>query len=275
MLITLATILAVGWLLFLAAWGWHYQVPTLETRLAIDPDELSAARGERFARATVGLLNALHGPAHAEGWPTLQQLPETLTPRLANVLAPLGVHHVPALAVPRWTVFDRYFRWAGVDGMTNPYGLEVLMNSRVLPVERPALAAHEYAHLAGFADESDASVVAWLACRDGGANLQYSAALAVLPHLLQGLPREVRRRVTEELGDGPRQDLQAIAARLSEQRPLVQAFAWQTYDRFLKANRVGEGVARYDAVARVLIAVGDPVTGRLRRLPSAWPSSRR
>jgi hypothetical protein len=37
---------------------------------------------------------------------------------------------------------------------------------------------------------------------------------------------------------------------------------------------VSEGVARYDAVARVLIGAADPATGTLRRLPSPWPPSR-
>ena len=164
---------------------------------------------------------------------------------------------------------------AGIDGMTNPFGLEVLLNSRVLPMELPALAAHEYAHLAGFADEADASVVAWLACQGGSPALRYSSALAVLPHLLTGLPRETQRAVIEGArGRGRVADLRAIAARLAEQRPWVHAFAWQTYDRFLRANRVSEGVARYDAVARVLIGAADPATGTLRRSPPPWPPSR-
>ena len=80
-------------------------------------------------------------------------------------------------------MLDWYFRTGGIDGMTNPFGLEVLLNSRVLPVELPALVAHEYAHLAGFADEADASVVAWLACQGGiaGASLQQRARRVAAP----------------------------------------------------------------------------------------------
>ncbi|MGI8671656.1 MAG: DUF3810 family protein [Luteitalea sp.] len=262
---------ALAWLVFLAAWGWHYQVPTLETRLMIAPAALTPQTGTRFAAMTVRALNRDHAAAHAAGWPTRAAMPIVLAPHLARVLPALGVSWTPAWPVPRETLIDPYFRWAGIDGMTNPFGLDVVLNSRALPIEVPALTAHEYAHLAGFADESDASVVAWLACRDGGPPLRYSAALAVLPHLVAGLPGPLRRSVLDGLDEGPRADLRAIAARLDEQQPWVHALAWQTYDRFLKANRVGEGVARYDAVARVLIAAADPVTGRLRRVPSQWP----
>jgi hypothetical protein len=270
--VALAGVAALLWLLFLALWGWHYQVPTLESRLSLTPADLSAARGEAFARATVRQINQLHGDAHASGWPTRAELPAIIGPRLAAVLPALGVTHVPVLPVPRQTMLDGYFRAAGIDGMTNPFGLEILLNSRVLPVELPALVAHEYAHLAGFADESDASVVAWLACQSGKPALRYSGALAVLPHVLAGLPRDRQRDVIKELADGPRQDLTAIRRRLSEQRPWVHAVAWQSYDRFLRANRVSEGVARYDAVARVLIGAADPVSGSLLRRPQSWPS---
>ena len=273
-IIAVAVLAAALWLLFLVLWGWHYQVPTLEARFGLTPADVSAEHGEVFARATVAELNAGYAAAHATPWPTRTQIASVLAPRLAHILPTVGVAWIPRLPTPRRTMLDWYFRTGGIDGMTNPFGLEILLNSRVLPVELPALAAHEYAHLAGFADEADASVVAWLACQSGPVALRYSGALAVLPHLLTGLPRVSQRSVIDGLADGPRADLHAIAARLADQRPWVHAFAWQTYDRFLRANRVMEGVARYDAVARVLIAVGDPVTGTLRRSPPAWPPSR-
>ena len=270
----IAVTAAVLWLSFLALWGWHYQVPTIETRLSLRPADFGTAHGEAFARATVAQLNALHREAHATAWPSRDDLPANLAPRLARVLPNLGVQRPPALPPPRRTMLDWYFRAAGIDGMTNPFGLEVLMNSKVLPMELPALAAHEYAHLAGFADEADASVVAWLACQGGSPALRYSSALAVLPHLLTGLPRTTQKDVIAGLAAGPIADLRAIAARLADQKPWVHAFAWQTYDRFLRANRVSEGVARYDAVARVLIGAADPTTGTLRRWPPPWPPSR-
>ena len=48
--------------------------------------------------------------------------------------------------------------------MTVPVFLEVILNPDLLPVEKPFVLAHEWAHLAGYADESEANFVAWLAC---------------------------------------------------------------------------------------------------------------
>lgn len=270
-MVSLVFVTSVGWLTFLMAWGWHYQVPTLEARLHITADELTFVRGAALVQATVAQLDATHAEAHAAGWPEAGALATVVGPALGPALRDVGVAWTPTWPRPKRSALDWYFRAAGIDGMTNPFGLDVILNSRVLPFERPALLAHEYAHLAGLADESDASVVAWMACQRGSAGLRYSSALAVLPHLLTGLASDERRRLLQSLGEGPRRDLRAIAARLDEQRPWIHALAWQTYDRFLKANRVREGVARYDAVARVLVAVGDPATGRLRRAPQPWP----
>ena len=152
-------------------------------------------RGEAFARATVTQLNAWHTTRTRPPGRRVPTCRQSWRHDWRVSCRTLGVPTMPALPAPRRTMLDWYFRAGGIDGMTNPFGLEVLLNSRVLPVELPALAAHEYAHLAGFADEADASVVAWLACQGGSPALRYSSALAVLPHLLTGLPRETQRAV--------------------------------------------------------------------------------
>ena len=46
--------------------------------------------------------------------------------------------------------------------MTDPFLLETLLAPDLLDVERPFVIAHEWAHLAGYADESEANFVAWL-----------------------------------------------------------------------------------------------------------------
>src|SRR4030095_2552504 len=60
------------------------------------------------------------------------------------------------------TIYGPYFRWTSVDGMVNPFALEVMGNPDLLPLERPFVAAHEWAHLAGYADESEANFIGWV-----------------------------------------------------------------------------------------------------------------
>ena len=58
--------------------------------------------------------------------------------------------------------------------MVNPFGLEVIANPDLLPFERPFVAAHEWGHLAGYADEAEANFVGWLTCVRASPSQQYS-----------------------------------------------------------------------------------------------------
>ena len=147
-----------------------------------------------------------------------------------------------------------YFRRAGVDGMVNPFGLEVIANPDLLPFERPFVAAHEWSHLAGYAQESDANFVGWLTCIHGDAPSQYSGWLFLYGELLSGLDRDARGRVSATLDPGPRGDLEAIAQRVrSQARPAVVALGWGVYDQYLKANGVERGTRSYTDVVRLVL----------------------
>lgn len=273
----LACLAATAWLAFQMLWGWHYQAPTLEDRLGVPrrPGQSAvsvdgrAERARAVAAHAVVRLNALHGEAHARPWPSGDEARGAIEYVLRDVLRDLHVDWHPVFPLPRRSLVDRYFRWAGIDGMTNPFGLEVILNSRLLEVERPHVLAHEWAHVAGFADESDASFVAWMAGVRAGGQQEYAAWLGVVPHLWGALPAADRQARLAAIGEGPMADLRAIAARAAERSPAVQEMAWRVYDRFLKANRVAEGVARYDAVTRLILSAADERTGRLRA-PVSW-----
>ena len=72
--------------------------------------------------------------------------------------------------------------------MTDPYFLETLVQTALLPVERPMVIAHEWAHLAGYADEGEASFIGWLACVRASPPARYSAWLFLYGQTLSGLP---------------------------------------------------------------------------------------
>jgi hypothetical protein len=55
------------------------------------------------------------------------------------------------------------------------------------------------------------------------------------------------------LDAGPRQDLQAIDAVYRKSSPTVSQAARRTYDSYLKANRISEGIANYDAVLKLML----------------------
>src|SRR5262249_4783727 len=49
-------------------------------------------------------------------------------------------------------------------------------------------------------------------------------------------------------------DLEAIARRMEREKPVVRRAAFQMYDRYLKANRVDDGVASYSRALKIILS---------------------
>ena len=246
--------LAAGvYLAFLLIWGLNYRREPLTTKLDYEPQRVSEQALSVLAHDVVERLNALHSRAHAQPWPDLGELPKRLGPAFEEVQHTLGVRRTAVTGLPKQTLLTPYFKRAGVDGMINPFSLEVLVNATVLPFERPFVVAHEWAHLAGYANESEASFVGWLTCLSGGAPSRYSAWVFLFPHLLRHLGPEQQARLWQEMDTGPTADFRAVSERASQTVPVVRNNANRVYDRYLRANRVDEGIASYGIVVDLVL----------------------
>ena len=210
-----------------------------------------------LARQSVAELNQLHELNRGASWPSLAELPDVLTPAFEGAQHQLPGPQTAVTGRPKRSLLSFYFRRAAIDGMTDPFFLEILINHEVLPFERPFVVAHEWAHLAGYADESEANFVGWLTCLAGDAAARYSGWLFLTPYLFGDLPDGDRRATSASLETGPRRDLDAIASRLARSTPVVRRNARRVYDRFLKANRVADGVASYGAVVELALGARD------------------
>jgi hypothetical protein len=248
-------LLAVVYLWFFLAWGLNYQRVPLTAKLAFARSQVTEEALARLASRTVEQLDSLHGPAHqalatssAWGRPPLERA-------FADVQRLLLAHQAPRLAAPgrpKLSLLSLYFGRSGVDAMTNPLFLEVIVNQDLLPPERPFTLAHEWAHLAGYANEAEANFVGLLMCLRADDAARYSAWLALYFHVANALPEE-RRAGLLPLGEGPRADVRAIVARLERSSPAIRRAAARAYDRFLRANRVPGGIASYGAVLTLVL----------------------
>jgi Protein of unknown function (DUF3810) len=244
---------AVIYLLFLAVWGLNYRRVPMSERLVLDRDHASSQAILELGRMSVAQLNLLHQPAHAEGWRTSPWREHAMRNAYDSILARLAD---AAPAVPgrlKSSLVGPYFRWASVDGMMNPFGLEAIANPDLLPFEKPFVAAHEWAHLAGYADESEASFVGFLTCIHAAAPAAYSGWLFLYWQINSEVGSADRQHLALALQDGPRQDIAAVGERVRRgQIPLLRDAGWRVYDQFLKANRVEEGVRSYGLVLTLL-----------------------
>jgi len=249
-----AAIAAVLYIWFLGAWGLNYQRQPLREQLDFREDRITREALRALADRTVSALNALHSDAHATGWPELAATPAALDAAFVRAQHDLALSWTADAGRPKRTLFNFYFTRVSIDGMTGPFFLETLANDTLLPYERPATIAHEWSHLAGYADESEANFVGWLICMRGPAAIQYSGWLSLYGSIAGALTRSEREEIARALDEGPRGDLRAISDRIRRYAiPAASRAGYAMYDRFLKANRVEAGVRSYGEVLRLLL----------------------
>jgi hypothetical protein len=249
-----ATVAACFYLLFLVTWGLNYRRLPLVQKLELDAASITPRGAADLASTAVGEMNRLYPIAAAAGTRASSGVDTSLEQAFTETQRLLGASVPARPARPKHTLLNWYFRRAAIDGMTDPYFLETLVVTDLLQVERPIVIAHEWAHLAGYADEGEANFVGWLACLRASAHARYSAWLFLYSQTARGLPSSERSRIAAAIAGGPRSDLQAIAHRFQTQvNPTVSAAGWRVYDRYLKANRVERGAQSYADVVRLVL----------------------
>ena len=241
---------SVLYIAFVVLWGSNYRRVKLIDKLEIDAHGISQEGARSVAAASIERLNAIYGQAHFDS------MQSSLAGGFERAQRELGSVTTALPGRPKRTLLNPFFRWTGVNGMTDPFFLEILIDDSVLPIERPMVIAHEWGHLAGFADESEASFAGWLTCIHGSAADQYSAWLFIFEEMMPLVGDNARSELVRRLAPGPLEDLRAIAERRRRQvNPRASRLSSLVYDRYLKANRIPSGVANYGEVAGLLIGV--------------------
>ena len=248
---------AAAYLVFLAVWGLNYRREPVTTRLAYDPTAVTPAAVQRLAFVAVDRLNTLYAEAHAEGWVTGGGIDPALAGAFDHVAREIGARpRGIVVGRPKRSLLDWYFQRAGVAGMTDPIFLETLVASDVLPFERPHVVAHEWAHLAGLADEGEANVAGWLTCMRASTADQYSGWLFMYSEVAAELAGRDRATAAARLANGPRADLTAIRERTLRHVNLqLSSAGWRVYDSYLKANRIEAGTRSYSEVVQLALGL--------------------
>ena len=249
---TLACGAAVVYLAFLGAWGLNYRRVPMFEKVEFHPERVTREDSVHLGEWAVAELNSHYAAAHQAAFSL-----DSLRSAFAAAHSALGGR--PMLTGrPKSTLLGWYFHQASIAGMTDPFFLETLLAPDLLEVERPFVIAHEWAHLAGYADESEANFLAYLACRRGDEAARYSAGLVMIGYARPARP------LNQALDIGPRTDLYAIQARYARTSGTLRFAAREGYDKYLKANRVERGIESYDAVVQLILGTEFDANGNPR-----------
>jgi hypothetical protein len=246
-------------LIFLLNWGLNYRRRALEETLGGGPSVTVTTDDIRaLAVRSIAGTHATR-PSDTQTDRGYSSVAARLAGPFQQALTHLGIPAPATVGRPKVSrILTPFYTKAGVTGMVNPFALESIVHPDLLPFERPMVLAHEWAHLAGFADEADASAVAWLACTLGDPDLAYSAHLSVVLEAASAMPRSIWGELRPKLDAGVLEDIAALEKRLEKQEPVVRDAAFKVYDHYLKSNSVADGVRSYSRMLRVLVAMNAP-----------------
>lgn len=207
------------------------ELATLRTQLTTDTAALTAEDLPEDLEAAVRPL--LVAALLREGYPAPGK------PRLRQ-LVPKGI-------LLRWSTAGVYWPWAG----------EGNIDAGLHPLQKPAVAAHELAHAYGFGDEGTCTFWAWLAGQQtSDPTLKYAFKLAywrrIAGKLRQQEPDAYWEWRAENLHPGIRNDLQAIYDNGELYKDIAPVIRDATYDTYLKAQGIHEGLLNYGKVVRLV-----------------------
>ncbi len=258
MLIYAVVIPAGGYVFYLTSWGLNYLREPLSHSLNMDdPSDLSPWDYEKLATDMLTLVGISHKQGrHAADKADLEQMDIAVDRSLRK----LTQGTFPFQPPPRTKVLfmNECLNVFGISGVFSPVFMEPHVNSDLLPWERPYIMAHEKAHFLGFASETDANLLAYLACLSAESDmLRYSAALHLLISLGQHLPREKLGMIKERLPADAREDISARYDRIRRNETrysLTVRLGRRVNDTYLKLNSQKLGVNSYQAALPHLAA---------------------
>lgn len=256
-----------GMMLFLLIWGLNYQRQPLARSLTLEQRAPTSSEMETITRTIIENINRNYDEARGDrAWPDHSQLPfdrQTLAHKIEA-----AYQHEPllqdlargSLGPPKPVFFSPFMSRFGITGVYNPFTGEPNYNAEQPDYELPYTMAHEKAHQYGFAQEDEASFIAFLVCAGSTEPyLRYSGYMHAL-NAAGELENRRRKQLSDgqrepayRIGDGPRADLKASAAFWQRYRGWMRQAGERVNDKYLKANRVPNGVTSYNGVNDLII----------------------
>jgi len=233
---------------FEASWGWNYDRAPIESRVryvAANANEVAVAKLRTLA---IARLNALAGPAHASGTYDRDALRAAWLP----VVRRLGDSWDPHVGRFKRSIFDPFMTATGTSGFINPFTLESQLASDLLWFEEPFDLSHEWSHAAAYAREDEANYIAVVAClRAKDPAIAYSGWMELFLYLPPLKHYDAKLFVPLVWSD-----FAAMRARNARHLNLsLSRFTWHAYGAYLKSNHIASGVANYDEITRLFLAV--------------------
>ncbi len=240
---------------FYVSWGWNYSAPGLMDKLnaevkTLDQETYVALRNEAIEKAAFHRNRADTSHFHIKD---IQ--PGDVTSIHSAVREYLNSVDVqtPGNVAMRRISKSGWMRKMGVAGIYMPFSGEGHADASYLGLRQWFILAHEYAHGYGITDEGECNYIAFMSLTNSSVHrFQYAAWLELGEHLL---PFVADTNSSVEVPEAIQRDRQILYVDALNYRSGMQSIALASNNLYLLSQGVEEGVASYDLLPEMIIAV--------------------
>jgi hypothetical protein len=228
---------------FYLFWGYNYLRAPLEERLGLTAADMTEAA--RIATSRLMVQRAVDAIVDVEAWDRAE-LDVLIDEALDRAMRELEGRPMPVLSPLKSDLGTGYLALTGQGGVVNPLTLEAHVNFELPPFQLAFIAAHEKAHLAGFARERDANFVAWYALtRADDPRLQFAGHFGVARYFFNEATMDMSLPLFPYY-------LMLQSYHSDRASPAMRDLSRSVYNVYMRANRMEAGLADYGEVASLI-----------------------
>lgn len=249
--------------LFYFMWGFNYSRPTVYQLMELDVKKRSVDELQELCFELAERANTLREQVE-EDENGVFVLKEGYRPYFAQIPAAyktLGNKHSifnGTAYSAKGVLASEGMSYAGIAGIFMPYTAEANVNVHQPPLLLLSSAAHETAHLLGFAKEDEANFIAYLACSvSDDPAVAYSGTMLALINCSNKLYKSDPEKYTplfQRYSSAIVRDIKAYNAYWKNYEGEVEEAFTTLNDNYLKFNRQEEGVKSYGMMVDLLLA---------------------
>jgi hypothetical protein len=256
------------YIIFKLIWGLNYDRLGIAYQLRIAKNEYSKEEVTQLANQLIDSLNACR-----------RQIKDTLLPVPELDTIYLGAYRAYQKVSEDYDFLNYRNRsvkaslysgigdYMGFSGYYNPFTGEAQLRTDIPRILVPYIACHEIAHQLGYASESEANFVGYLAASNSkDVYFRYSVYLDLFSYaqgqeiLLYGRDKDFKqfeqviKHNRDRLDTLVKKDRKEIREFFNKRRNRISPAVSSLYDQYLKMNKQLEGINSYDEVVAWLIA---------------------
>lgn len=156
------------------------------------------------------------------------------------------------------SLISSFMSYTGTSGYINPFTNEAQINYNNLNYTIPAITTHEIAHQLGYANESEANFIGYLAAiNNDDLHYKYSAYLMALRYSLNEIYKSdsaLYKEITGRLPTGVKKNITESRNHWKKYENPFEPIFHFIYDTFLKANHQKNGIRSYGKMVGLLMA---------------------